>query len=215
MWCGDGSGQSVCGNGTCTPGQTCDYCTADGCCGNGTCDYGESCRVCSVDCGPCQPISPPLSGQFSCDDPDRTQGVFDVDVLGACTYRPREQRLDIAPRTPHHTWANTFAVNIVSFTGVGTYTTSVGTDCEDDTFVRIRGDTAVDYFDVSSTETYRCISTTCTITVTDAGVVSASPGESGSLSMEVDCPTLRGGGGECVLTPSTWTFSLDACGRDD
>lgn len=45
----------VCGNGTCSAGESCSTCAADcgSCCGNGACSGSETCQSCPGDCGAC------------------------------------------------------------------------------------------------------------------------------------------------------------------
>ena len=49
-------------------------------------------------------------------------------------------------------------------------------------------------------------------------MVSAGPGLSGTLSVEVDCPRLVALGSTCYTcsyTPSLWKFDVKDCARDD
>src|SRR5690606_3898495 len=47
----------ICGDGRCSPSETCSSCPADcgpcGGCGDGTCSTNENCESCPADCGVC------------------------------------------------------------------------------------------------------------------------------------------------------------------
>jgi hypothetical protein len=66
----------ACGNGVCSPGETCSSCPFDcgACppvCGNHVCESGESCLSCSADCGSC-PVGP-VCGNGVCEGGETCQ----------------------------------------------------------------------------------------------------------------------------------------------
>jgi hypothetical protein len=63
----------ACGNGVCSPGESCSSCSKDcgACppvCGNGRCESGESCSNCRGDCSPC-----PTCGNGLCENGETCQ----------------------------------------------------------------------------------------------------------------------------------------------
>lgn len=68
--CSPNQAYLACGNGVCSPGESCSSCSQDcgSCppvCGNGLCESGESCSSCKFDCGACP--STPTCGNGLCE----------------------------------------------------------------------------------------------------------------------------------------------------
>ena len=77
------SGGSVCGDASCTSGETCESCPGDcgpcaATCGSQTCDADETCVTCPSDCGPC----PAMCGNAVCEGSETCQAC--PGDCGAC-----------------------------------------------------------------------------------------------------------------------------------
>ena len=103
--CSPNNAYTLCGNGVCSPNESCQSCAADcgpcggPACGNSLCESGETCSNCPTDCGTCP--TGPSCGDGLCQSSETCQtgggaGQCQVDC-GCC---PGWQPVCFAPGTP-------------------------------------------------------------------------------------------------------------------
>ncbi len=154
-----------------------------------------------------------VSATLACNDGPTARKPVTVGAskLERCLYRPSLPRLDI--QVDDGLGGDFVMAQIASFSGVGKFTTSKGMT-DEDTFVEMRAAST----DVSSEPTDKCPVHVCTLEVTEAGVVTAGKGGTGTLAIDVDCPKLGGAATECLectVSPVAFHLEIAACARDD
>jgi hypothetical protein len=175
-------------------------------------------------CGPT--VDPPagetsvdVDATFTCNDKAGTEGTLTVDSLSLCAYRPADDRLEILVENGAGGvgGGDFITINIVGFTEAKSYTTTDSEDATGDTYVSVLSNAGEQLADTHSSALDPCAASECTIDVTNSDIIDVGAGSTGRAAATVSCANLRLSSGcdTCVFTPSTWTFDIADCTRDD
>jgi len=170
--------------------------------------------------GPQAPPPPSIvaTSTLTCEDhgptPHKWTSNFDTKRVERCVYHQRDDLLDVKLLGGE---AEAFEVQVFEFKGSGSYVT--GTSLKS-THVSVIGHGGSEGSTVTrvGTETEAC-KASCTVEVPDAKVTTVDPGGTGTVTIEVNCPSLAGPGPGCITcqvgTPAIAKITIPNCSRAD